>query len=91
MNEKRIVEGSKALANGHTVSHVQTSHVGWFAKVESTSTEYACSCGRVLHTASRFLKSELARHDAWKTPEQRAADSKALLELMDELLGQETA
>lgn len=89
MNEKRITKGSKALADGHVVSYTQTSHVGWFAKVESTSTAYECSCGKTLYTPARFLKSELAGHDGWRTLEQRAADSKAFAELMDELLGKD--
>ena len=89
--EKRITEGNKVLSNGHSLYYVQTSFVGWFAKVESTSTEYICSCGRSKYTPTRFLMKELDSHDAWKTPEQRTADSNAFAAMMDEMFSKISA
>lgn len=84
-NPKRITEGSKTLANGHTLTYKQTGHVGYFAQVELTTTEYNCSCGRTLNTRTRFLTKELAGHDNWRTPEQRESDARAFMELLDTL------
>jgi hypothetical protein len=82
-NPKRITEGTRKLSAGHVVAYTQTGHVGYFAKVELTTTEYLCSCGRSLYTSTRFLTKELAGHDNWKTPEQRIKDAASFQELME--------
>jgi hypothetical protein len=90
-NEKRITKGSKALANGHVVSYVQTSYVGWFAKVDMTTTDYECNCGKVYNTHSRFLTRELNFHDTWKTRAERIAAAADFQAYMTKILGEAAA
>jgi len=80
-----VTTGSWSIKPQHHVTYVMTSVTGLFARHESSSTVYTCTCGRTSQTSLRALKADLAGHDNWKTAAEVEADRVAFAADLDAL------